>query len=683
MTRGGALAWLRARLGRPTPASARVESKFDSAKELAKAGRHADAEQALQGILRIAPDHSGAQFVLGNVLRLRGDFAGSAHAFEATLALDSGHVAARYGLAQLAIDLGDATQAETLLRQVLAMQPGFVAATAALGALLMADGRTDAALQMVDALPEDAIRQAPILRLRARLAVHEGRAEAAEAYLRAALALAPGDAGAAGALGQLLSGRRQWQEAADWLEKALAQHPGSIAEWRALAQAAQGLGRHARAVEAYARVLDEAPEDTSARIACAISLYRDGRSAQAASHLERVLAAAPADAELMRKLAMCYVEVGRDREAATLAARALALDPALTDAHAVHGLACQHLGEFEAAERAYDALLAREPDHADARWYRARLLLADGRWSLGWEDFAWRWDRKASAVRPALPQPRWGGEPLEGGRLLLYGEQGIGDEIMFASCVPDLLATGAACTLACDARLATLFTRSFPGARVRGIDSPDALASEPCDRQAAVGDLPRMLRSRTKDFPAHAGYLRADPERVEHWRRELDRLGGGPKIGISWRGGTRLTRGGVRSLDPAVLVPVLGLPGLTWVSLQYGAVDADLVALFDAHGIAIHHWPSAIDDYDETAALVSALDLVVSVCTAVVHLSGALGREAWVLTPSAAEWRYGRRGESMPWYPSVRLFRQLAGGDWSGPIEAVRDDLVSRFARQK
>ena len=266
---------------------------------------------------------------------------------------------------------------------------------------------------------------------------------------------------------------------------------------------------------------------------------------------------------------------------------------------------------------------------------------------------------------------------------MLYGEQGIGDEIMFASCVSDLLATGVACTLACDPRLATLFTRSFPGARVRGIDSPDALASEPCDQQAALGDLPRVLRSRAEDFPVHAGYLRADPARVAHWRRELDRYGDGPKIGISWRGGTPLTRGSVRSLKPGDLAPVLGLPGLTWISLQYGEVDADLAALFDTHGIAIQHWASAIDDYDETAALVCALDLVVSVCTAVVHLSGALGRDAWVLTPSAAEWRYGRRGESMPWYPSVRLFRQQAEGDWSGPIGAVRDGLVARFERRK
>lgn len=684
MSLGGALAWLRARLMRHPPAGHPVgEPRFLEAKELAKSGRHAEAELALRAILASAPRHAGAQFVLGNVLRLRGDPAGAAQAFEATLRLDSQHVAARYGLAQIERDLGHPARAEALLRQVLAQQPGFSAAAEMLATILAADGRGDTALEVLDALAEGAKQEAPILRLRARIEVRLGRVAEAEAHLRAALALNAGDAAAAGALGLLLATRRQWQAAAELLEQALALRAGSVAEWSALAQASQALGRHARAIALYADVLAQAPGDAVSRVACAVSLYREGRAEEAARHLEQVLETDAADAEVRRKLAMCYVEIGRDREAATLAAQALARDPGLVDAHAVHGLALQHLGEFEAAERAYDALLARQPGHADARWYRARLLLADARWSQGWTDFAWRWDRKASVPRPPLTQPLWQGEPLEGRRLLLYGEQGLGDEIMFVSCVPDLLAAGVDCTLACDPRLASLFARSFPGAQVRGIESTDALVALPCDVQAATGDLPRSLRSRASDFPVHAAYLRADPERIAHWRAQLDRLGPGPKIGVSWRGGTRLTRSVVRSLAPGDLAPVLELPGPTWVSLQYGSVDDDLASLFDTHGIAIHHWCAAIDDYDETAALVSALDLVVSVCTSVVHLSGALGRETCVLVPSAAEWRYGRGGEAMPWYPSVRLFRQTREGDWSGPTGAIRAALISRFGLQK
>jgi hypothetical protein len=184
------------------------------------------------------------------------------------------------------------------------------------------------------------------------------------------------------------------------------------------------------------------------------------------------------------------------------------------------------------------------------------------------------------------------------------------------------------------------------------------------------------LRRRAADFPQRS-YLHADPARVRAWRERLAACGPGPKVGISWRGGTPTSRSGLRSLELARFAPFLaGVPAV-WVSLQYSDCREELDGFARRHRVTVRHWQEAIDDYDETAALVSALDVVVSVCTAIVHLSGSLGQRALVMVPHAAEWRYGAAGETMPWYPSVRLFRQRARGDWDAVFEALGRELLT------
>jgi hypothetical protein len=192
----------------------------------------------------------------------------------------------------------------------------------------------------------------------------------------------------------------------------------------------------------------------------------------------------------------------------------------------------------------------------------------------------------------------------------------------------------------------------------------------PVDVRIPAGSLPLYLRRSSASFLQHRGYLRADPQRVARWRERLRKLGPGPKVGLSWRGGVPQTGRGSRSLALAELLPVLQ-PGaassISFVNLQYGRCGDELAAFRQQHGIDIHHWQEAIDDYEETAALVSALDLTLSVCTAVVDLAGALGRPVWVMAPVRTDFRYGLRGEAMRWYPSARVFRQARYGEW-GPV---------------
>src|SRR5262249_47720454 len=329
------------------------------------------------------------------------------------------------------------------------------------------------------------------------------------------------------------------------------------------------------------------------------------------------------------------------------------------------GIAAQELMRLDEALAAYQRALEMKPAYVPARWRRSVVALLKGEFDNAWDDYELR---HLSEDRPQrrFPQVRWGGESLAGKTLLVYAEQGLGDEIMFASCLPDALALAQHCVIDCHPKLEPIFRRSFPAATVHGghqTEDASWLAHHPVPEcQIPIGSLPRLLRTRLDNFPSHSGYLRSDPHRARAWRRQLDATGSQLKVGLSWRGGTQVSRGRLRSLTLEQLLPVLQVRGVQFVNLQYTDTARERSELEQRHGLRIMHWQEAIDDYDETAALIAALDLTLSVSTSVVDLVGALGRPAWVMTPFSPDWRYGHSGEGMVWYPSVRLFRQARFG---------------------
>ena len=350
-------------------------------------------------------------------------------------------------------------------------------------------------------------------------------------------------------------------------------------------------------------------------------------------------------------------------------------DPELYD---FRGAMYQELGRLRDAFADYERALALRPDFPLASFHLGMARLLDGDFARGWDGYDLR--RLSPEYAPAAGLPRWEGSPLAGRRLLVSREQGLGDEIMFASILPQLVQQTPHCFVECDPRLRALFARSIPQAtfiasQTGGGVPPGALPESP-DFVIEAGSLPRLFRRSAADFPRHDGYLCADPAAIERWRARLAALGPGLKVGLAWTGGVRRTRVALRSIDLEQLLPVLRTPGVRFVSLQY-TDDArrEVDALRERHGIAIEHWPEAINDYEQTAALACAVDLVLSVCTALVHLGGALGRPVWVMAPLGPEWRYGAAGDSMPWYPSVRLFRQSTYRDWQPVIDSVSAEL--------
>ena len=373
-------------------------------------------------------------------------------------------------------------------------------------------------------------------------------------------------------------------------------------------------------------------------------------------------------------------DAGRALACFEAAQRLRADDP---DLHDFRGSLYQELGRLPEALADYERALALRPVFALASFHQAMAQLLSGDFARGWEGYELR--RLSAEYACALPGiPRWDGAPLAGRRLLVTREQWLGDEIMYASMLRELLAQARGIVLECDPRLVPLFRRSFPAATVFGTEPrgglPASIAPASIDVQIEAGSLARLLRQSAADFPRHEGdmrgYLSAEPALVARWRARLAELGPGLKVGIAWTGGVRRTRRELRSLELEQLLPLLRVSGARFVSLQY-TQDArdDIEALRARHGIDIAHWPEAIADYDQTAALAGAVDLVISVCTSLVHLGGALGRPVWVMVPVGPEWRYGNAGTGMPWYPSVRLFRQQAYRDWEPVIASVAAEL--------
>jgi tetratricopeptide (TPR) repeat protein len=396
-------------------------------------------------------------------------------------------------------------------------------------------------------------------------------------------------------------------------------------------------------------------------------LYKLGRYEESRASHAVALAVKPDFAEVHHNLGLLQLKTGYPEEALASFERALELRPDTPETQTCIAHALRDLGRLDEALAHYDGVLARQSHFGDAAINRCYALLMRGDYAAGWADYECRFAATGTPPR-GFPFPEWRGEPLADKRILIYAEQGLGDEIMFASCVPDVLKRALHVVIECNTRLAPLFKRSFPQADVHGANKDDdhawLQALPRADFQVAAGSLPLHFRGNREAFPARSGYLVADGARVESWRTRLAASGDRLRVGIAWRGGSLRTRQLTRSLALAHWQSLLTQPGVDFVSLQYGNVTEELAQLRDRHGVTVRAFGDELADIDELAAAISALDLVISVDNTIAHLAGALGRPVWVLLPFAPEWRYLRSGHTMPWYPSARLFRQTRPRQW-------------------
>ncbi len=513
--------------------------------------------------------------------------------------------------------------------------------------------------------------------------------DAAVAHMERAIALDGDVAEYHHNLGIALGERGDFDDAAAEFERALELDPTYTAALRTLAdmQRTRGASELARvdlldtSVAAYRQLLVRDPDDVHALLGLGLALQEQGRTRPAELALARVTELDPAQHVAWTARGLALRLLGRFDESVECFTRATELwdDPRALGNVA---LTLADRGSFDEAIAMYREALRRAPDDPQVHFNYAAALLMAGRLPDAWDEFEYGLASGQRRPNRTLPAPRWNGEDISDKTILLWREQGIGDELLCASMFEEVVARAGRVIIECSIRLIPLFQRTFPTAIVREetlsmadgieqVDPPDY------DVQIPFYSLPRLLRPTLDAFPRDRGaYLTPDPAAVARWRTRLDALGDGPKVGMSWRS---RNRHGDRAWYYTKLHqwgPLFATPDVHWVLLQYDDCEAEVVEAEERFGVTIHRWPD-IDlmvDLDDVAALTSALDLAIGPATSVAHMCGALGIETWQLSIEHNSTALGA-ADRYPWMPSNRLFRRRADESWESVIDAVAREL--------
>ena len=424
----------------------------------------------------------------------------------------------------------------------------------------------------------------------------------------------------------------------------------------------------------YRQVLARWPDDPVATGYVGVIATKQRRFEEAEPLLRRAIALAPDAPEYHNNLGLLHQVRSEFAMAADAYRRALDLAPDYAPAHNNLGLALQEQGLLPAAIAAFRAAIRQMPAFAEAHWNLALALLLSGDFDEGLVEQEWRLQvahhRDWWARRQHFPQ--WRGEPLAGRRFLIVAEQGMGDMIQFVRYAEDLSGRGATVVLASPPDLADLL-RGAPG--VSAV-VPSEGPYPPCDFQAPVMSLPLLCGTRLSTIPGRESYLAADPARSAHWRALLG-VQTRPRVGVAWAGNPEQARDRYRSMPLAALEPLLAIKEIEWIGLQKG-VAAQQIAALPPHCV-LRDMTAQSKNFADLAALISELDLVITVDTSVVHLAGALGKPTLLLLDTGHDWRWLQNRNDTPWYPSVRLLRQATRGDWASAVRLAHDELLRHF----
>jgi len=606
-------------------------------------GRNGVAVEMIGRAIEINKRPAAFHCNLGTALQALNRLDEAAESYIRALDRDPQLAQARMNLGVVRQAQGEMVEAEACFRRALALCPDLAEIHVNLGCILQAQGKLEQAA-----------------------ASHERALELRPEFLEARFNL-----------GNTRQAQGRLDEAVAHYERAIALQPQKAEVFGNMGNALQAQHRLDEAVASYQRALELKPNYAEA-------CYNLGNARQAQSKLYEAVACFKRALELKPDLPQAHYNLGNtlhtlDRldEAAASFARALSFDPRYAHAHYNLGCVLRDQGRLDESLACIAKALEVHPDYPQAHFGLALTQLQAGDFAGGWSNYESRW-RSGDHDTPwrPYPQPLWNGEKLEQGRLLLWGEQGIGDEIQFAGLLPDVLRAGNRIVLDCDARLKPLLARSFPEIEVVSDLSPTA-----CEELAAhlpTGSLPVLFRKSEAAFATGLSpYLLADPAQMEGFRAQYS--AGQPLVGLAWR--TKNQKSGFkRSIGLDSLAPLFALGGARWVSLQYGAFEALEEQAAAAHApLVIDRSVDQFADIDRFAAQIAAMDLVITIDNSTAHLAGALGRPVFLLLPHAADWRWMQGRSDSPWYPTLRLFRQPSPGDWASVVEEVRAALAERL----
>jgi tetratricopeptide (TPR) repeat protein len=610
-----------------------------------KRGEPEEALRLFDEATKLAPGAPETHANRGVALMELGRFEEALAAEDNALRLRSNYAGAHFNRGNALRALGKTADAVTAYTRALTLEPAFMQAYLNRGLTLNVLGRWS------DALADFArtLRASP-----QNGEVHVGRATALHHLQRFDEALAAVDAG-------------------------LMIEPGNVEALRLRCDILYELERSEEALATADVILQRHPDDTGALAERARSLLKLSRPDEAITAADQIVALAPGKHEAHIIRAAILAELGQFEQSLAAIDRARELGAPEGEyirtralVRATHGDPQEALADFERALGT-----SAEARHIHRNRAHLRIVLAD--WPGGWDDYEWRLkDRIHPHNRYVAQAPKWNGEPLAGKRLLLYGEQGLGDQVQFARYVPLAVEAGAQVTLLVDDVLQRLFQRNFPQVEVVS-DLPTGVKG--FDYHVSLMSMPAARRETMASLPHPAAYLAPNPALVAKWRQRL--APNGLRVGIIWQGNRKYVRDRFRSIPLAKFEPLARIPGVHLYSVQ-AQVGLDQLATLPA-GMTVTRFGDEIEDnpngFDEMAGLMANLDLLVMSDTGPAHLASALGRPVWMALTRYPDWRWMREREDSPWYPSLRLFRQETQGDWDSVFARIAEALQAEAAR--
>ena len=520
-------------------------------------------------------------------------------------------------------------------------------------------------------------RHADALHLLGVIAAQSNDPAAAVELIERAIAIDPLNFAAYGNLGSALHGLRRLREALAAYDQAIAIKGDYADAHFNRGNVLRDLAQLDAALTSYDAAIAVNPAFAQAHFFRGNVLYELKQPRAALASYDQAIAVKPDFAEAYSNRGNILRELDQFDAALASYDRAIAIDAKFAQAYFNRGVALNQLKQPAAALASYDQALALDGNLAEAHFNKSLVLLLSGDFANGWAEHEWRWDNKFGSninEKRSFREPQWrGAESLAGATILLYAEQGFGDTLQLCRYARLVAERGAKVILEVPKPLERLLA-GLDGVSqlvVRGNPLP------PFDYQCPLMSLPLAFKTDVGSIPAPVKYLPSDPVKVAHWQ---ERLGAKtlPRVGLMWNGNPLQPNDRNRSFWLADWIPHLP-PGFQYISLQREVREDDAKTL--EHNPHILSYAAELTDFSDTAALCDCMDVVISVCTSVAHLSAGLGRRTWVLLSFAADWRWLLDRHDSPWYPSARLYRQEQRGDWAAVFQRVRHALIDTFAQ--
>jgi FOG: TPR repeat len=599
----------------------------------------------------------------------RGAYGAAAEIYRQLLTMIPGHPQVLAGLGAMELELGHVDEAIALFEKALAVSAPQPEVWFNLARAYRSAGQLDAALKAIDTALKLAPNFFEAFTARGNILWDMERMREALSAYDHAVALRPDDARAHFNRANARRALGQYDRAVESFARAIVLSSGYADAHKNLALTYQSMGRVEEALAAIDKALALNPGDGDMRDARGQILHGLGRFEDAVDELSRALALRPQSALAYSNRGVSLHAAGRLDEALVDFEKAMALDPSYADAVVNRGTLLKDLGRFAEAGAAYQAALAIDPGHHEASWNTGLMALMQGDFANGWKGYEGRWKSKVQAHDYLItPKPQWRGEAIGGKTILLWWEQGYGDFIQFCRYAPLVADRGARVILEAPPRLKSLIARLDDRLTVMG---PEARGAG-FDLHCPLMSLPLAFATRQETVPNRVPYLSADPAKTAEFAAMLEPVDGGkPRVGLVWSANAKNIHASARHMPPQSLEPLLDLPfAFHVVQKDFSPADE---AWLNSHPLPVH--AEAQTDFLAAAALISAMDLIVTVDTSVAHLAGALAKPVFMLLPHIADWRWMAERSDTPWYPSMRLFRQPARGDWAGAVALLRAAL--------